>query len=172
MGKVDNIKSTLFKENMDKAFSFPLLIYFGLFFNVSLFPSLCPYCPYITISWFPLQPRSMVLLQVLVQEVQQEVSNPDQAGRSHEQPGAQQSKDRQVNDRLFICSILFRWCLVDLSDFFCPGPVQQRTHPPAPIRAVPHQLRLCSKIRILNWIQTFIHLLIELLSVDWLLLWV
>ena len=63
---------------------------------------------YITISWFPLQPRSMVLLQVLVQEVQQEVSNPDQAGRSHEQPGAQQSKDRQVNDRLFICSILFR----------------------------------------------------------------
>ena len=50
----------------------------------------------------------MVLLQVLVQEVQQEVSNPDQAGRSHEQPGAQQSKDRQVNDRLFISSILFR----------------------------------------------------------------
>ena len=45
MGKVDNIKSTLFKENMDKAFSFPLLIYFGLFFNVSLFLSLCPYCP-------------------------------------------------------------------------------------------------------------------------------
>ena len=45
MGKVDNIKSTLFKENMDKAFIFPLLIYFGLFFNVSLFLSLCPYCP-------------------------------------------------------------------------------------------------------------------------------
>ena len=165
MGKVDNIKSTLFKENMDKAFSFPLLMFlcFCLCVHIVL---------YITISWFPLQPRSMVLLQVLVQEVQQEVSNPDQAGRSHEQPGAQQSKDRQVNDRLFICSILFRWCLVDLSDFFCPGPVQQRTHPPAPIRAVPHQLHLCSKIRILNWIQTFIHLLIELLSVDWLLLWV
>ena len=50
----------------------------------------------------------MEVVQVLVQEVQQEVFEPDQAGRPHEQSGTQQSKDEQVKNPL----------LVDLSYFF------------------------------------------------------
>ena len=49
----------------------------------------------------------MEVVQVLVQEVQQEVFEPDQAGRPHEQSGTQQSKDEQVRNPL----------LVDLSYF-------------------------------------------------------
>ena len=44
----------------------------------------------------------MEVLQVLVQEVQQEVFEPDQAGRSHEQSGTQQSKDEQVKNPLLV----------------------------------------------------------------------
>ena len=50
----------------------------------------------------------MEVLQVLVQEMQHEVFEPDQTGRPHEQSGTQQSKDGQVKIN----------CLVDLSYMF------------------------------------------------------
>ena len=99
------------------------------------------------------------LLQVLVQEVQEEVFKPDQTCRSHEQSGAQQSKDCQVKDtRLFFLLLLLSFCW---PFSFGAGPIQEQAHRPVLIKAAPPQLPLCSRTLLqlescIQWLADFI----------------